>query len=243
MSKSTAPVRADDTLSMTARRFKKQENRRKDAPHPCPQEVLSKKPHLRVLHFLRHAAHDTSQDGQVPGAGLTALGRKQAKAAGRYLRNLPIEIVYTSDLRRTIETTDVVISELANTVPVKRSRLLREDMVAAPPGQRWDQQKRLRAKTHFERIWMKFFRPARRKTVHELLVTHGNLIRCLVTMALKVQRVSVWTTFRTYNCALTTFIVDNAGMVDVSTVNNIGYLPRRLVTESSDLRSTYMDIC
>jgi len=211
---------------------------RRQQPRPQPLRLSGTQPHLRVLHFLRHGAHDDSIDEHHPGGGLTGLGKEQCKHAARYLETLPIEVIHTSDLRRATETADVVASTMSG-VPVRRTKLLREDMLTAPPGQRWKQQKRLAAKMHFEKLWMKYFRPARRRTVHELLVTHGNLTRCLVAMVLNCRPVSSWARILTYNCSLTTFLVDGDANVDVSTVNNVGYLPPALVTQSSGEGSVY----
>jgi broad specificity phosphatase PhoE len=125
-------------------------------------------------------------------------------------------------------------------VPVRRTKLLREGVVVAPLGQPRQQDKRSAAETRFEKLWMRHFRPAVRRTVHELLVTHGNLIRCLVAVALDDRAPSTWTRIRTYNCSLTTFIVDREGRVEVSTVNNVGYLPHALVTQSPEEGSVYV---
>jgi len=119
----------------------------------------------RVLHFLRHGAHDRSEDGRHPGGGLTILGRQQSHCAAAYLKQLPIEVIYSSD--------------------------------------------------------------------HELYVAHGNLIRSLVVLALKVRPQYHWTTFQAYNCSLTTFVVGSKRSVHISTVNNLAYLPLELVSQDS----------
>lgn len=47
--------------------------------------------------------------GQAPEAGgLTAEGRRQAEQLARRLRNLGVDVLYTSDLRRSVETAEIV---------------------------------------------------------------------------------------------------------------------------------------
>lgn len=70
--------------------------------------------------LLRHAQSEWNVDRRFTGWGdpaLTAKGRDEARAAGRILvaRGIRLQGAYCSMLRRTRETLDLVLSELAQT--------------------------------------------------------------------------------------------------------------------------------
>lgn len=87
-----------------------------------------------VVHFIRHGeVHNPDHVvyGSLPGFGLTARGRAQARAAAGRLATRAIATLVTSPLQRAQETADIVAAALG--VETSRDRRLREwDL-----GDRW----------------------------------------------------------------------------------------------------------
>jgi phosphoserine phosphatase len=65
-----------------------------------------------TIYLARHAATPANQQQIMQGQGvdmaLSDLGREQARRLGRFLSNRPIEAVYSSPLRRAVETAHAV---------------------------------------------------------------------------------------------------------------------------------------
>ncbi len=64
-----------------------------------------------TIHLVRHGDVDNPDKvyyGRLPGFGLNAEGREQARAAGRYLSNRPITIIYASPQKRAQETARII---------------------------------------------------------------------------------------------------------------------------------------
>ncbi len=82
------------------------------------------------MYLMRHgeAAYFEDDGRPVPPeqAGLTAHGREQALAAGRWLSPIRFDRVITSGLRRTIETARLVLSEMQNPPEIEQWPDLRE---------------------------------------------------------------------------------------------------------------------
>jgi broad specificity phosphatase PhoE len=77
--------------------------------------------------LIRHAHHDwraQSRDGDLGDPPLSEKGRQQALRLAQRLRGLPIDAVYSSTLRRAIETATLVAA--AKDLPVVRVHNLRE---------------------------------------------------------------------------------------------------------------------
>ena len=75
----------------------------------------------RRLVLIRHAKADPDADGGDHGRGLTARGRRDAAAIGRWLadNDLVPDLVLCSDARRARETWTAASSELADPPPVR----------------------------------------------------------------------------------------------------------------------------
>jgi broad specificity phosphatase PhoE len=70
--------------------------------------------------------------GQTDGSRLTRNGRRQIRAAAALLENQGIECVYSSDLRRALETAEIVAGRLGCEIRV--DRLLRERSFGSAEG-------------------------------------------------------------------------------------------------------------
>jgi broad specificity phosphatase PhoE len=75
--------------------------------------VLSNKMTQTVIHMVRHGeVHNPKKIlyGRLPRFKLSANGRRQARAAGRFLCHLPIDAVYSSPLLRARQTADELLA-------------------------------------------------------------------------------------------------------------------------------------
>ena len=75
----------------------------------------------RPFYYLRHGETDTNRLGLITGATdieLNARGREQARAATTLIRALAVDAIYSSPLRRALETANCVAEALGLPVTV-----------------------------------------------------------------------------------------------------------------------------
>ena len=83
---------------------------------------------MPTLHFVRHGETDWNREGRIQGVAdvpLSALGREQAQELAASLATRPIGALYSSDLRRALETAKPLGERLgvrAHTAPALRER-------------------------------------------------------------------------------------------------------------------------
>lgn len=142
----------------------------------------------RILYLVRHGQALSGEPPDDLGNGLTALGKRQAHWVAKRLKALPIHAIHHSPLHRAAETA-AIISEHLPDAPLQMSPLLRECIPGWPIHVQQYYRKVPRAqieqeRTRAEQALTKFFRPTRGPDHHEILVAHGNLIRCLILSVL-----------------------------------------------------------
>ena len=82
---------------------------------------------MTTVYFIRHAQAEGNLHHQVQGTAereVTALGREQIAALRKRFATIPVDAVYSSDLRRAIETAEAV-SE-SEKLPIRIERAFRE---------------------------------------------------------------------------------------------------------------------
>ncbi len=70
----------------------------------------------RSIHLVRHGEVENPRGisyGRLPGFQLSALGRRQARAVGRLFGEHEVDAVVTSPLERAVETTELLVTDLA----------------------------------------------------------------------------------------------------------------------------------
>lgn len=181
---------------------------------------------LHTLYLLRHGQYDEEEDG-----GLTPLGRKQAALAARALSAHGISRIYTSTLRRALETTAIVTHHLPF-VPVRRMSLLCEAIPTPIPRiPRFAPLARIkadrrRADAAFERL----FRPVRQSR-STLVVAHGNIIRYFVAKALDIP-LDTWVKLGSTHCSITEIVIEQNGYMRLRSFNETQHLPKKMRTMS-----------
>lgn len=188
----------------------------------------------RILYLVRHGQY--RMDLQAPNPGtLTALGRRQSHRTGKRLAELPIRIIYHSNLLRAAETAEIIAEYLPNR-PLHSTRLLREVVPTSPKPGRRPKSSPAAARWAVDRKRMnaalkKFFTATRGKAEqHELLVMHGNLIRCLIRCLLK-DSFNGWVDWGTHQCGITTLVIRTApAKARLVGYNDVGHLPKSMQT-------------
>lgn len=188
-------------------------------------------PPVRVLHLVRHGS---VTDAALDDPELDAQGTRQAELVGARLAAMrglaPIARVASSELRRAVQTADVIAGALGD---VERAvdDSLSEGFPTAPHP-------RLRAPVpdgvdleaeaaRFERCWETFFGGSEAPVV-EVLVSHGNWIRGLTIRALGAEA-NTWYRLGFHHCGLTTVMITPDGPY-LARFNDVGHLPPELVT-------------
>jgi broad specificity phosphatase PhoE len=88
-----------------------------------------------TFHLIRHGETDWNRDGRIQGQSdpaLSARGREQAQALAETLAARPIGALWSSDLRRAVETAEPLAARLE--LEVRVSRALRERDFGANEG-------------------------------------------------------------------------------------------------------------
>ncbi|MGT2933361.1 histidine phosphatase family protein [Streptococcus catagoni] len=82
------------------------------------------------LYFIRHGKTQWNLEGRFQGAGgdspLLTESYQEIKVLGQSLRNITFDAVYSSDLKRAVDTTQLLVSELDQEVEVIYTEALRE---------------------------------------------------------------------------------------------------------------------
>jgi broad specificity phosphatase PhoE len=146
---------------------------------------------VTLLILARHGETDWNRDGIWQGHGdppLNELGRRQAAALSERLANVAIDALYSSDLRRALETAEIVAA--ARGIPVTAEPELREMDVGSWSGLTTDEiEQRFPGMTHHDGESREAFDARAVGVLHRiaeahegasvLAVTHGGVVRAL----------------------------------------------------------------
>jgi len=215
---------------------------------------------IRHIYLVRHAQREPIAGPDSFGPGLSLLGWKQAHLTARRLARLKIDVIYTSSLRRTMETARIIALEFSD-IPIRPSPLLwecipampeyalkwhrdhpnlDEGLVKVPKNMEqwvglWSSDTPLKEiEDGFEQAkaaWEKYFVPARGKDRNDILVCHGNLMRYFVLRALMAPP-EIWCNMDIYNCGITEILVQADGQAMLLSHNDSGHLPDEMKTLS-----------
>lgn len=142
---------------------------------------------MHTLILVRHGWYDYKDpaDERV-GRRLNALGREQARLAGKRLKQMDLRFgsVVTSRYTRAMETGDIIAAALD--LAVVRDSLLNE---CTPPTDRtdikWDTPGEAdSAQAQLEAAWARYAQPTPEQDTADVLACHGNVIRWFVTRAI-----------------------------------------------------------
>lgn len=191
-----------------------------------------REPAPKVIYLVRHGAYDEAANAPSRlGGALVPAGVEQAHLAGARLRGLPVEIaaLRSSPLIRARQTAVVIADELGGRVVEIEPRLeectpptWRREAVAGTPAEEL-----AACRAQLERLVAELFRPSSDGVRHEILVAHGNVIRYLVTRALRVDP-QAWLEMSIGHASITELRIEADGSFRVISVGDVGHLPVEL---------------
>lgn len=190
----------------------------------------------RYLYLVRHGQYNAAQPTSHPLEGnLTKLGQHQAAKTARYLKNLPITAIHLSDLQRTVETAEPICSFFPQIKAHKTKRLRECVPYVSPQTQEFFKHiptKQIEAdREQAEKAYAYYFRPTKGQDRHEILVSHGNLIRYFACRAIGADP-ALWLNLESRNCGITRFSINADGEVVLISYNDISHLPPNLHTDN-----------
>lgn len=179
---------------------------------------------IKTLILLRH--------GQYIGGDkerLTALGRRQARLAGRRLQDFKIDSVVVSTMPRAQETARIALKNLKQGFESFESTdLLRECIPGFPEKLRIEKKLKKsvlnKQKKVLDEGYKKYFTFSKTETT-QLIVCHGNVMRYLVCKALGIPTLK-WVRLDIKQCGLT-IITLNSKTKEISLIahNDVGHIP------------------
>jgi len=187
--------------------------------------VPNKKPNrFRFLYLARHGQY--GEDGS-----LTELGTRQSRRLARHLadKDIPLDRVWCSTMRRAEETADIVCAEAFPELEPSRSWLLRERLFPGLAVASDHDDDCSAALDVLDRIFRRWMRPSRSER-HELLVCHGNVIRAIVTRCIDADVATSWHRMTIYHCSLTELACYDHDDYFLHGMNSHAFFPRELVT-------------
>ena len=185
----------------------------------------------RNIYLIRHGHYELNKGHLVDG--LTPTGVEQAQWVARRCNSFPITAIHCSTLPRAFETAVIIAREFPG-VPLHRTRSLWECIPCVPrhfPQVAADitAEKMTQYRERAEKAFDKYFKRARGKDKHEILVCHGTIIRYFVCRVLQLQP-DAWVDMDMSNCGMSVVQINSNGRMALVSHNDVGHLPRRLRT-------------
>lgn len=188
----------------------------------------------RYIYLIRHGKYDSTIPTNNPkGTGLIPLGIKQATLTAERLKKIPATSVFYSSMLRAEQTAKIIMRELPHTKHVS-TKLIWECVPGIPSlyAESFSNVSALRLKRDEQRahqVFTKFFKPSRKKEQHDIIVTHGNLIRYLICLSLSIPT-KLWNNFAISNCGISKIQVLENGIIILLSHNDVGHLPLNLIS-------------
>lgn len=215
---------------------------------------------VRHIYLVRHAQREPVAGPDTYGPGLTLLGWKQAHLTARRLASLTIDVIYTSSLRRTMETARIIALEF-DSIPIRPSALLWECIPAIPdyaiewhrthpnadpdkvkvPVQMkpwvglWGEEVTLKEiEEGFEQAkaaWEKYFVPvAPRGKDRNEIIVCHGNIMRYFVMRALMVPPEGWQNTDIYNCGISEIVIHSDGRIMLMSHNDNGHLPDEMKT-------------
>jgi len=197
---------------------------------------------VRTVYLIRHGDynHQDERDPKV-GKALVPIGVAQARLLGARLRGLPVTFssLTSSTMTRARQTAQVIAVELPHLELVSTPLISectpttwREDIMEEETPEDIAE-----CDARLDKAFKKVLAPSPDSDRHDLVVCHGNVIRYLVTRALKVDP-HAWLGMSIGNCSLTVIKVFPDGSMKVLSFSDVGHIPPNLQTGTWPAAST-----
>ncbi len=191
-------------------------------------------PAARTIVLVRHGYYvPDAALGDRPGPHLAPIGVAQAQLVGARLAGLPIQFdaMYVSPVQRARDTAAIIASDF----PGRHVEVVDDLAECMPPTRRAEAmahekpQDLTACQAQLDRVFDKYFKPAKGSERTDLFVCHGNVIRYLVTRALGVDT-KAWLEMSVGNASITEIRVEANGSFKVISVGDVGHLPPSMHT-------------
>lgn len=171
--------------------------------------------------MIRHALSDVKAEGEprIPGPGLSNKGRDQATKLKKFLQGFSFSKVYCSNMKRAIETVKV-ISDKEPLIAEEFSefnKIVFEEEHDAVEKQNENIVFALKTRAFFEEL----LRKNRDSSI--LMVSHGNVIRYLICISLKLKPHLAPNIFID-NASITRLFFDGEKLISIGCVNSTNHL-------------------
>lgn len=190
-----------------------------------------KKPNYKrkTLILVRHGQYHPKSDKTLEK--LTTLGRKQAKMAGKRLKeNKKIDRIVHSTMPRAVETATIIKKTLGYRRKMESCDQLRECVPSFPVKLRkkhkFTAAQIKKDKIQAERAFKKYFTLPKKDSL-EVLVCHGNIIRYLVAKVMETDEMA-WRRMDIQQCAICVIEIRSKGDRKrfVMSHNDTGHIPK-----------------
>jgi serine/threonine-protein phosphatase PGAM5 len=180
----------------------------------------------RYLELVRHGQYERKGDRSTER--LTPFGVEQAQLTAQRLRSLPITAIHYSSLPRAVETAEIIAQAFPD-VPFHKTRLLWECFPYVPQrilksAPKFSAEKIAEYRAQAESAFDRYFKRARGKDKHEILVCHGNIIRYFVCRVLQVPP-EAWLNMDSDTCGISLVKIGSDGTMWLISYNDTGHLP------------------
>ena len=189
-------------------------------------------PAERTVVLVRHGSYapDPKIDDEI-GPHLSPLGSAQAHLAGARLAGMPgrFDGMYVSPMQRARDTAAII----GESFPGRHFEVVDDLAECVPPTWRADVAKdysraeQADCEARLDRDFARFFKPAVGGPQRDLLVCHGDVIRYLVTRAMRVDT-RAWLEMSVGNASITVIRVQPDGRMKVIAVGDVGHVPPNL---------------
>ncbi|MEO8803597.1 MAG: histidine phosphatase family protein [Rudaea sp.] len=194
-------------------------------------------PAARTIILVRHGNYvdDPAADKQL-GPHLSPIGVAQAHLVAARLAGLPtrFDAMYVSPIQRARDTAAVI----SKSFPGRHFEVVNDLAECTPPTRRANIMAREKPRdlaactVQLDRVFAKYFVPARGHEETDLMVCHGNVTRYLVTRALDVDT-KAWLQISVGNASITRIRVNANGSLTVISVGDVGHIPPNLRTSAA----------
>lgn len=182
----------------------------------------------KTLILVRHGQYHKAE-GKILEK-LTTLGRKQARLAGKRLRDYPIDRIVHSTMPRAEETATIVQEETGFQGEMEACDDLRECVPGFPKHLQkktghTDLKKLKRDQAQLDRAFKKYFTSPKKDSV-EIIVCHGNVIRYLVCRLLGADPLA-WIRMDIQQCGISVVELRSEGDFRELLIshNDVGHIP------------------
>jgi len=192
----------------------------------------------RHLLLIRHGQYNLSGTTDQERS-LTELGKQQAAVTAARLAalSLPYSHITHSNMKRAIETAEIVAEALPNTPVLPADSILREGSPIQPEPNvsSWrPEHYYMQDGARIEAAFRKYFHradPSQVKESHELIVCHANVIRYFVCRALQFPP-EAWLRISLKHASITWITIRPDGRVSVRGLGEASHFPPALLTTS-----------